>query len=116
MVNFEQNRLEAIKYAVELNQKWDINRLIHNASLHCSAIESNNHLKDIRKLHRISKSDECLKETIQTATFYCGANNLLSALYFINGNYMQSDIWYARYIHAANRVLGQTNELNDMDK
>ncbi|BAZ18726.1 hypothetical protein NIES4071_106110 (plasmid) [Calothrix sp. NIES-4071] len=114
MSNFEHCRLEAIKRALELVSKWgDINCLINNAHRFCNARKED--FEAIRELRKEGASDECLKETMRIAGANYGATNLLSAFYFINGNYIQSDIWYARHIHSMNRILNRKDELNDME-
>lgn len=114
MIYFKQYRIEAIKNALEFVSKWkDINRLISNAHRFCNALDED--FEALLELRLQCANDECLKETIRVATSGFGANNLLSALYYINGNYIQSDIWYARYIHSTNRAFGLLDELNDMD-
>lgn len=114
MINFQYCRLEAIKHAAELVNKWhDINRLIDNAYRFCIVLDED--FDNFQELSQERNNDDCLREVMHVASCYCGANNLLSALYYINGNHIQSDIWYTRYIHSANRAFNQKDELNDID-
>lgn len=67
----------------------------------------------MRLLYLESKNDPCLDKIREEAIVKYGARNLLSAFYYWANDVLQSDLWFQSHVLAANRVLNQTNELND---
>ena len=40
---------------------------------------------------------------------------MLSALYFVKGDHLHSDVWQQKHLLVVNRILNRPSELNDGD-
>lgn len=111
MSNFEYYQVKAIKCAVQLVQKWSMERLIYTAQRFCNAIDSD--FECMREVYLEAQYDDCLEDVTHIASVNCGAFNLCGALHFLAGNHTQSEIYFQKHIHAFNRVTNRDSRLND---
>lgn len=109
-------RAKAIEDAFNLIREYDVDRCIRATRRVCEAIDEKDNTRDsLKELHAETDYDPCLDKIMHLIMVYHGCRQFLSALYFVKGNSLQSDLWHQKHLLGSNRFFNKSNELNDDD-
>ena len=109
-------RISAIQSAIALTRTYHIDRCINSAHRFCMVVDERKESGNrdaFREIHAETDYDPCLDEIFDLITGLHGCNQFLSALYFVKGDRLQSELWQQKHLLLVNRVFNRPTELND---